>query len=57
MLAALEALEARVAAGHWPDTGPAASNAAAARLDPTATHAYVRYRPAPYPRPFTLAAH
>ncbi len=55
MLAALEALERRVGTGHWPDTGPRALNAAAARLDPGATHAYLTYRPAPYPRPFDLA--
>ena len=29
--------------------------AAAARLDPAGDHAYLRYRPAPYPRPFDLA--
>ncbi|HEX6354134.1 hypothetical protein [Actinophytocola sp.] len=55
MLAALEKLEKRVDTGRWPDTGPTALNAAAARLDPGATHAYLAYRPAPYPRPFDLA--
>jgi pimeloyl-ACP methyl ester carboxylesterase len=55
MLAALDALEERVDTGRWPDTGPAALNATATRLDPAATHAYVDYRPAPYPRPFDLA--
>jgi pimeloyl-ACP methyl ester carboxylesterase len=55
MLAALQAIERRANTGHWPDTGPNALNAAAARLDPNATHAYLTYRPAPYPRPFDLA--
>ncbi len=55
MLAAFEALERRAVTGHWPGTGPAALNAVAARLDPAAMHAYLRYRPAPYPRPFDLA--
>ena len=55
MLAALEAIERRANTGRWPDTGPNALNAAAARLDPDATHAYLTYRPAPYPRPFDLA--
>jgi pimeloyl-ACP methyl ester carboxylesterase len=55
MLAALEAIERRATTEHWPDTGPNALNAAAARLDPDTTHAYLSYRPAPYPRPFDLA--
>ncbi|GGP34021.1 alpha/beta hydrolase family protein [Saccharothrix coeruleofusca] len=55
MMAALAALEERVDTGRWPDTGPNALNAAAARLDPGATHAYRVYRPAPHPRPFDLA--
>ncbi|TDV55386.1 prolyl oligopeptidase family serine peptidase [Actinophytocola oryzae] len=55
MLAALEAVQHRANTGFWPDTGPNALNAAARRLDPDATHAYLAYRPAPYPRPFDLA--
>jgi len=55
MLAALESLERRIDRGHWPDTGPRALNRLAGSLDPTATHAYAAYRPAPYPRPFDLA--
>lgn len=54
MLAALRALERRIAIGRWPDTGPAALNRLASELDPGATPAYVDYRPAPYPRPFNL---
>jgi pimeloyl-ACP methyl ester carboxylesterase len=54
MLAALRALERRISTGRWPDTGPDALNRAASDLDPAATPAYARYRPAPYPRPFTL---
>jgi pimeloyl-ACP methyl ester carboxylesterase len=55
MLAAFEAIEHRATTGQWPDTGPAALNAAATRLDPNATPAYLTYRPTPYPRPFDLA--
>jgi hypothetical protein len=55
MLAALEAVEKRAPTGHWPSTSPNSLNAAAARLDPSGTHAYLTYRPAPYPRPFDLA--
>jgi hypothetical protein len=54
MLAALRALERRIATGRWPDTGPAALNRLASEIDPGATPAYVDYRPAPYPRPFNL---
>lgn len=56
MLAALRALERRISTGRWPDTGPAALNRIASGLDPAATPAYVRYRPAPYPRPFNLGS-
>lgn len=55
MLAAFEAIEKRATTGHWPSTTPNALNAAATRLDPTAGHAYLNYRPAPYPRLFELA--
>ena len=51
----MAALEKRVDTGRWPDTGPNALNASAARLDPGAPHAYRTYQPAPYPRPFDLA--
>jgi hypothetical protein len=54
MRAALRTLERRIARGQWPDTGPDALNRLATELDPTATPAYVDYRPAPYPRPFNL---
>jgi hypothetical protein len=54
MLAALRTLERRIATGHWHGTGPGALNRLAARLDPAAAPAYVRYHPAPYPRPFNL---
>jgi hypothetical protein len=54
MLAALRTLERRIDGAHWPDTGPAALNRLAASIDPAGTHAYVNYRPAPYPRPFDL---
>jgi hypothetical protein len=55
MLAALQAVQQRASAGHWPATSPNALNAAAERLDPGTTPAYLAYRPAPYPRPFDLA--
>jgi pimeloyl-ACP methyl ester carboxylesterase len=55
MLAALQVVERRTNTGQWPSTSPNTLNATAARLDPTATHAYLTYRPAPYPRPFDLA--
>ncbi|SNY59546.1 hypothetical protein [Paractinoplanes atraurantiacus] len=50
MLAALRALERRVGSGHWSGTSPEALNAVAGST------AYVRYWPAPYPRPFTVGA-
>jgi hypothetical protein len=55
MLAAFDAIQHRASTGRWPDTSPRALNAAAQRLDPAATPAYLTYRPAPYPRPFDLA--
>jgi len=55
MLAAFEAIEKRANTGRWPSTTPDALNAAATRLDPDEAHAYLTYRPAPYPRPFDLA--
>jgi hypothetical protein len=55
MLAALQALERRIDGRHWPNTGPYALNQSAEQLDPAADHAYLTYRPAPYPRPFDLA--
>lgn len=54
-LAALRALDHRATTGTWGDTGPAAMNALAAAAEPSATHAYISYRPAPYPRPFDLS--
>jgi hypothetical protein len=54
MLAALRALEGRISTGRWPDTSANALNRAASDLDPSATPAYIGYRPAPYPRPFNL---
>jgi pimeloyl-ACP methyl ester carboxylesterase len=54
MLAALRTLQKRIDSGRWPDTGPQVLNRLAAQLDPSATPAYVDYRPAPYPRPFNL---
>jgi hypothetical protein len=54
MLAALRTLERRVDGGRWSGTDPAALNQLAAQLDPTATPGYADYRPAPYPRPFTI---
>ncbi|XVU29776.1 hypothetical protein ACQPZJ_22630 [Actinoplanes sp. CA-054009] len=50
MLAALRTLERRVASGHWSGTSPEALNALAESTG------YVHYRPAPYPRPFTVKA-
>ncbi|MGH3878013.1 MAG: alpha/beta hydrolase family protein [Actinophytocola sp.] len=55
MLAGLRALEQRIDSRHWPSTGPYALNQSAEQLDPAADHAYLTYRPAPYPRPFDLA--
>jgi pimeloyl-ACP methyl ester carboxylesterase len=55
MLAALSTLEHRIRTRTWSGTDPAALNQLAARLDPTATPAYLAYRPAPYPRPFNLS--
>jgi hypothetical protein len=50
MLAAMHTLERRISTGRWPDTGPTTLNRLAAESDPSATHSYVAYRPAPYPR-------
>jgi dienelactone hydrolase len=55
MLAALRTVERRVRTGRWSGTDPGSLNALAATLDPAGAHAYARYRPAPYPRPFDLA--
>ncbi|MFE0020868.1 alpha/beta hydrolase family protein [Amycolatopsis sp. NPDC059021] len=55
-LAALHTVEDRVGTGKWGDTGPAAMNAKATAAQPGVAHAYIRYRPAPYPRPFDLAS-
>ncbi|HEU5473448.1 MAG TPA: hypothetical protein VFV67_22620 [Actinophytocola sp.] len=57
MLAALRTLEQRINTGRWPSTAPATLNNLASTIDPTATPAYITYHPAPYPRPFDLAAH
>jgi dienelactone hydrolase len=54
VLAAFRTLERRVTTGRWSGTSPDELNALAATLDPATTPAYLRYRPAPYPRPFTL---
>ncbi|MDP9792362.1 dienelactone hydrolase [Catenuloplanes nepalensis] len=49
MLAALRTVERRL------DATPAALNDLASALDPAAVPAFIRYRPAPYPRLFDLA--
>ncbi|MFF3736097.1 hypothetical protein [Streptomyces sp. NPDC002566] len=54
-LAALHALEDRIATGAWRGAGPDALNSRAASADPTTPSRYVRYGPAPYPRPYDLA--
>jgi pimeloyl-ACP methyl ester carboxylesterase len=54
MLAALRTLEQRIRTGVWSGTDPDTLNRLAATLDPTASAGYVRYRPAPYPRPMKL---
>jgi hypothetical protein len=55
VLAAFRTLERRVDTGHWSGTSPAALNALATTLDPATAPTYVSYRPAPYPRPFSLS--
>ncbi|SFS89797.1 alpha/beta hydrolase family protein [Saccharopolyspora flava] len=54
-LAALHALETRLDDGVWRGTDPAELNAAAEAEQPGAGHAYLRFRPTPYPRPYDLA--
>ncbi|WP_312870540.1 DUF6351 family protein [Streptomyces himalayensis] len=54
-LAALHALEDRITSGRWGDTGPLALNTRARAADPAGQPRYIRYTPAPYPRPYDLA--
>ncbi|MGW6738911.1 alpha/beta hydrolase family protein [Streptomyces sp. NPDC055013] len=54
-LAALHTLEDRLTAGSWVGTDPKSLNSRATAADPTTPTRYVRYRPAPYPRPYDLA--
>ncbi|MGR3931793.1 alpha/beta hydrolase family protein [Streptomyces sp. BRA346] len=53
-LAAVHALEGRLATGRW-DTAPDALNSAAKTEDPGAEARYTDYRPTAYPRPYDLA--
>ncbi|GHJ37485.1 alpha/beta hydrolase [Streptomyces sp. TS71-3] len=53
-LAAVHALDRRVATGHWGDTGARAMNAAAHERGAVARTAYVPSRPPPFPRPYDL---
>ena len=53
-LAAVHALERRLATGRW-DTSPDTLNSAAQAEDPAAEARYVAYRPTAYPRPYDLA--
>ena len=53
-LAAVHALERRLATGRW-DTSPDTLNSAAQAEDPAAEARYVAYRPTVYPRPYDLA--
>lgn len=54
-LAALDALEDRLATGRWQGTDPASLNSRATAADPTTPTRYVRYHPTPYLRPYDLA--
>ncbi|MFI1721597.1 alpha/beta hydrolase family protein [Streptomyces sp. NPDC020489] len=54
MIGALHTLEHRLDTGRW-DASPAALNSRSAQADPSSEPRYVRYRPAPYPRPYDLA--
>ncbi|MFF5477580.1 alpha/beta hydrolase family protein [Streptomyces sp. NPDC012935] len=54
-LAALHTLEDRLTAGTWVGTDSKSLNSRATAADPTTPTRYVRYRPAPYPRPYDLA--
>ncbi|WP_063726845.1 alpha/beta hydrolase family protein [Streptomyces sp. RTd22] len=53
-LAAVHALERRLATGRW-DTAPDTLNSAAKTEDPDAGARYTDYRPTAYPRPYDLA--
>jgi pimeloyl-ACP methyl ester carboxylesterase len=55
MLAAFRTMERRAVTGRWSGTDPASLNRLATAIDPASAPAYLRYRPAPYPRPFDLA--
>ncbi|KOG37148.1 hypothetical protein AQJ84_23830 [Streptomyces resistomycificus] len=54
-VAALHALETRIATRHWRGADPANLNARAAEADPSGAARYATYRPAQYPRPYDLA--
>ncbi|MEU8887523.1 alpha/beta fold hydrolase [Streptomyces sp. NPDC048442] len=53
-VAALHTLEKRLDTGRW-KTAPESLNSLAHTADPARPGRYVRYRPAPYPRPYDLA--
>ncbi|ANZ21171.1 hypothetical protein SNOUR_39715 [Streptomyces noursei ATCC 11455] len=54
-VAALHTVDRRITTGHWGDTGAAALNAEARRIDPGAQARYRPFAPGPYPRPYDLA--
>lgn len=52
--AVVEALDERVRTGVWPDTSPAAMNARARAIDPSAASVFVVYENEKFARPFFL---
>jgi len=52
--AVVEALDERVRTGVWPDTSPAAMNARARAIDPSAAPVFVAYENETFARPFFL---
>ncbi|GHH79188.1 alpha/beta hydrolase [Streptomyces sulfonofaciens] len=55
-LTAVRTLDERVATGHWGDTSAHGMNASAREHGAVTETAYIRYAPAPFPRPYDLTA-
>ncbi|MEU5311639.1 alpha/beta fold hydrolase [Streptomyces sp. NPDC021562] len=54
-VAALHALEDRIASGHWKGSDPASLDARVGAADPASAARYTAYEPSAFPRPYDLA--